>query len=83
MAKRLWLSILLAILVWGVGHIYLGFIKRGIVILVIGLILAFVMPWFIPYPYIWAIVIGYKIWQIWDAYKYYKKLNLGQTQVKI
>ncbi len=83
MAKRLWLSILLAILVWGVGHIYLGFIKRGIVILVIGLILAFVMPWFIPYPYIWAIVIGYKIWQIWDTYKYYKKLNLGQTQVKI
>ncbi len=83
MAKRLWLTILLAILVWGVGHIYLGFIKRGIVILVIGLILAFVMPWFIPYPYIWAIVIGYKIWQIWDTYKYYKKLNLGQTQVKI
>lgn len=83
MAKRLWLTILIAILVWGVGHIYLGFIKRGIVILVIGLILAFVMPWFIPYPYIWAIVIGYKIWQIWDTYKYYKKLNLGQTQVKI
>jgi TM2 domain-containing membrane protein YozV len=82
-AKRLWLSILLAILVWGVGHIYLGFIIRGIVILVIGLILAFVMPWFIPYSYIWAIVTGYKIWQIWDAYKYYKKLNLGQTQVKI
>lgn len=39
LAKSLALTIILAILVAGVGHIYLGFIKRGIVILVIGILL--------------------------------------------
>jgi hypothetical protein len=39
LAKSLALTIILAILVGGVGHIYLGFIKRGLVILVIGIVL--------------------------------------------
>jgi len=81
MAKRLWLTILLAVLVSGVGHIYLGFIKRGIIILIVAIILGFSMPLLIPIPFSWIILIGYWLWQIWDAYKHYKKLNVGQTQV--
>ena len=80
-AKRLWLTILLAVVVWGVGHIYLGFIKRGITILVIGVIISISVPLLVPIPLSWIIVIGYWLWQIWDAYKHYKKLNVGQTQV--
>jgi hypothetical protein len=81
MAKRLWLTMLLAVLVSGVGHIYLGFIKRGIIILIVALILGLSMPLLIPMPYNWIILIGYWLWQIWDAYTYYKRLNVGQSQV--
>lgn len=80
MAKRLWLTILLAVLVSGVGHIYLGFIKRGIIILIVAIIFGFSMPFLIPIPFSWIILIGYWLWQIWDAYKHYKKLSVGQTQ---
>ncbi|HKQ21593.1 MAG TPA: hypothetical protein VJS91_06110 [Nitrososphaeraceae archaeon] len=81
MAKRLWLTIVLAVVISGVGHIYLGFVKRGITILIIGLVLYFTVPWFVPFPWSWIITFGYWIWQIWDAYKHYKKLEEGQTQV--
>jgi hypothetical protein len=80
MAKRLWLTILLSILVSGVGHIYLGFIKRGIIILIVAIILGFSLPFLIPMPFSWIILVGYWLWQIWDAYKHYQKLNVGQTQ---
>jgi TM2 domain-containing membrane protein YozV len=81
LAKRLWLTILLAVVISGLGHIYLGYVKRGIIILIIGVILTFAMPLFIPIPWSWIITLGYWLWQIWDAYKHYKKLNVGQTQV--
>jgi hypothetical protein len=75
LSKRLWLTILLAILIWGVGHVYLGHVKQGITILIIGIVVAFVMPWFIPYPWSWIIPIGFWVWQIFDGYKHYDKLN--------
>ena len=84
LAKTLWLTILLAFLLWGLGHMYLGFTKRGIIILVIGIFSLFSAIFFIPFPYSWIIIyiiIGYWIWQIWDAYKHYKKLNVGEAQV--
>lgn len=81
MAKRLWLTIVLAVVISGLGHIYLGLMKRGISILIIGIALAFVMPLFVPIPWSWIITIGYWLWQIWDAYSHYKKLNVGQTQI--
>jgi TM2 domain-containing membrane protein YozV len=80
MAKRLWLTILLSILVSGIGHIYLGFIKRGIIILIVAIILGFSLPFLIPMPFSWIILVGYWLWQIWDAYKHYQKLKVGQTQ---
>jgi len=71
---------LLAVLISGVGHIYLGFIKRGIIILIIAILLSFILPFLIPMPFSWIILIGYWLWQIWDTYKHYKKLNVGRTQ---
>jgi len=81
LAKSLGITILLAVLVSGVGHIYLGYIKRGIIILIVAIILAVSVPLFIPIPYSWIILIGYWLWQIYDAYKHYKKSNMGQTQI--
>ena len=81
MAKKLWQVILLAVLIEGVGHIYLGMFKRGLTILIVGLVFSAVVSLFIPIPYSWIIIIGYWAWQIYDAYKQYQKLNAGQTQV--
>lgn len=83
LAKSLALTIILAILVAGVGHIYLGFIKRGIVILVIGILLWIVASLYTQYPYMWIITIAYLVWQIIDAYIHYKKLISGQTHSQI
>jgi hypothetical protein len=50
LAKSLALTIILAILVAGVAHTYLGFKKRGIVILVIGIGFWIVASLHIQYP---------------------------------
>ena len=84
LAKSLALTIILAILVAGVGHIYLGFIKRGIVILVIGIVLWIVASLHIQYPYMWIITIAYLVWQIIDAYIHYKKIDIwANTDLQI
>ena len=83
LAKSLALTIILAILVAGVGHIYLGFIKRGIGILVIGIVLWIVASLHTRYRYLWIIPIAYLVWQIIDAYIHYKKLISGQTHSQI
>ena len=80
LAKSLALTIVLAVLVAGVGHIYLGFIRRGIIILVIGIVLWIVASLRVQYPYMWIITIAYLGWQIIDAFIHYKKFISGQTQ---
>lgn len=80
LAKRLWLTVLLAIVVSGLGHIYSGFVKRGVIILVIGIVGWIFATLFVPIPFSWLGIV-YWVWQIWDAYKHYKKLNVGRTQI--
>jgi hypothetical protein len=82
LAKSLRITIFLAVLVAGVGHIYLGLIKRGITILIFGFIFSIATPALVPEPYSWLIIIGYWAWQIWDAYHYYKKLNAVKPEVE-
>ena len=81
LGKSLKITILLAFLVSGVGHIYLGAIKRGIIILVVGITLWIIVPLFVPFPLTWVIIIGYWIFQMGDAYGIYKKMDSGQTQI--
>jgi len=80
LAKSLAITILLAVLVSGVGHIYLGIVKRGIFILIVGIAIWIIVPWFVPFPLGWVIGAAYWIWQIVDVYRLYKKMNFGQTQ---
>jgi len=72
LTKSLGMTILLAILVSGVGHIYLGIVKRGIVILIVGIAIWIIIPWFVPYPFSWVITGGFWIWQVVDAYRKFK-----------
>ena len=71
---------ILAVVLSGLGHIYLGFVKRGIIILIIGIVIWIVVSWLIPIPFSWLIGITYWIWQIWDAYNLYKKLKPHEPQ---
>jgi hypothetical protein len=87
-AKRLLLTIVLALLIPGVGHIYLGIVNNGIIILVVTIALGFILEIgitpFVPEPFdlpFYLVALGLYIWQIGDAYKQHKKLNIGQTQV--
>lgn len=77
-------------LIPGAGHIYLGFIKNGIIILVItaamGLTFRAGITPVVPEPFdslFYLVAFGFFIWQIWDAYKECKKLNIGQTQTQV
>ena len=82
MAKKLWLTILLAVIVTGLGHIYLGFVKRGIIILVVGIAIWIIGELLFPERYGLLGIGGvFWIWQLWDVYKHYKKLNPGQSQI--
>jgi TM2 domain-containing membrane protein YozV len=71
--KSLGITILLASLVSGVGHIYLGFVKRGVIILILAFVLGFVVSVLLPFPLSFLVLLIYWIWQIYDAYKHYKK----------
>jgi TM2 domain-containing membrane protein YozV len=81
LAKSLKITILLAFLVSGVGHIYLGTIKRGTIILVVGIALWLIVPLFVPFPFSLVITMAYWIMQIVDAYLVYKKMDSGQARI--
>jgi TM2 domain-containing membrane protein YozV len=79
LAKSLRITILLAFLLAGVGHIYLGFIKRGIIILIIGIGFGYIVSSFVPFPLSWLIIGPYWIWQLVDVYSLYKKMRFEKT----
>jgi len=57
---------------------YLGYVKRGIIILIIAIALWTIVSWLIP-VFGWIIGVAYWVWQIYDAYKLYKSKE-GQVQ---
>ncbi len=63
----------------GVGHIYLGYKKRGIIILIARIAIWLAVFWFIPFPLSWVIGPllggGFWIWQIIDAVRLYNKMK--------
>ena len=77
--------ILLSALVPGLGHIYLGKIRKGVIIILITI--AAVSAWlfvprFVPYPFGWIILAAYWIWQIVDARRlYYKYKPEGNDRI--
>ena len=66
------IALVLAIFLTGIGHIYVGKLKKGIVILIVTWILGLLTSVLI-FPAIPLIVIW--IWQIYDAHKQAKYYN--------
>ena len=91
MAKSLAVTIILAVVFAGLGHIYLGYKKRGVIILVARVAIWLVVIWFIPFPVNWIagpiIGGGFWIWQLIDVVKFYNQIKPtnthGQSQVEI
>lgn len=69
--KSLGLIILLSVIIYGLGQIYLGLTKRGLTILIVGYAIAIVLWNFLPFYLSGIFIVGYWIWQIVDAYKSY------------
>jgi hypothetical protein len=74
--ENLGITLLLAALLPGLGHIYIGIIRRGTIVLIVAIALILIwiyLPRFVPYPYGWIIVVAYWIWQIVDARRLFSK----------
>lgn len=81
MAKSLTVTILLAVVIAGVGHIYLGYKKRGIIIFIARIAIWLAIIWFAPFPLslILGVVLGggFWIWQLVDAVRLFNKMKSG------
>lgn len=79
MAKSLAITIILSVVFAGLGHIYLEYKKRGVIILVARIAIWLVVIWFVPFPFNWVVgpIIGggFWIWQLVDVIKLYNKIK--------
>jgi TM2 domain-containing membrane protein YozV len=79
------LAFLVGIAFMGVGHIYVGKIGRGIVLLIAGLALRglafmFILGSFITVIAIVILSLAVWVWQTYDAYKLAKQFNAHVQQ---
>lgn len=90
MAKSLAITIILAVVFAGLGHIYLGYRKRGVIILVTRVAIWLAVIWLLPFPIDWVVgpIVGggFWIWQLIDVVRLYNRIrptNIhGQTKVE-
>jgi hypothetical protein len=91
LVKSLTITIILAVIFAGLGHIYLGHKKRGVIILVARVAIWVAVIWLVPFPIDWVVgpIIGggFWIWQLIDIVRLYNKSKSpnmhGQTQVEL
>jgi hypothetical protein len=81
LAKSLALTIILAVVIAGVGHIYLGYKKRGIIILIARVAIWLGVALFVPFPFslVFGVILGggFWIWQLIDAVRLFNKMRSG------
>lgn len=77
LAKSLAITIILAVVFAGLGHIYLGYKKRGVIILVARVAIWLAALWFLPFPIDWIVgpIVGggFWIWQLIDVVRLYNR----------
>ena len=91
LVRSLTITIILAVIFAGLGRIYLGYKKRGVIILVARVAIWLLVIWFVPFPIDWIVgpIIGggLWIWQLIDIVRLYNKSKSpnmhGQTQVEL
>ena len=75
MGKSIALTIILSVIIYGLGEIYLGLINRGVLVLIVGVGISLAASLLLPFYFAAPIIFVYWIWQLVDAYQQYKKLN--------
>jgi TM2 domain-containing membrane protein YozV len=75
LGKSLTLTILLSVIIYGLGEIYLDVINRGLIVLIVGVGISLAASLLLPFYIAAPIIFVYWIWQLVDEYKQYKKLN--------
>jgi TM2 domain-containing membrane protein YozV len=77
MIRRTAIAIILSIIIAGLGQIYLGYIKRGVIILIAGFAISFFMTFWLG---LWGLfpALAFWIWNIYDA----NKLSKNPATVK-
>lgn len=91
LTKSLAITIILAVVFAGLGHIYLGYKKRGVVILVARITIWLAVIWFLPFPIDWIVgpIVGggFWIWQLIDVVRLYNRIKStnmhDHTQVEL
>jgi TM2 domain-containing membrane protein YozV len=69
------LTIILSVIIFGLGQIYLGLIGRGLAILIVGFVGSIVVSISLPFYVSLPVITAYWIWQIIDAYQSYNKIT--------
>jgi len=81
LVKSLALTIILAVVIAGVGHIYLGYKKRGIIILIARVAIWLGVALFVPFPFslVFGVILGggFWVWQLIDAVRLFNKMRSG------
>src|SRR5215211_2687770 len=72
------IGIILTILIWGLGHAYIGRIKRGIGLFFLGLAIMLGASFVIPFPFSLLVGLGYVAWLIYDVLRI---INLQSEQL--
>ena len=75
LGKSLALTILLSVIIYGLGEIYLGLINRGVIVLIVGVAVSLAASLLLPFYIAAPIIFAYWIWQLVDAYLQYRKLK--------
>jgi TM2 domain-containing membrane protein YozV len=69
------IAIILGLIIYGLGHIYIGYLVRGLIILIAGFSIGFFALFFVPFPFSILPLIGFEIWQISDLILIIKRSN--------
>jgi len=83
LGKSLALTILLSVIIYGLGEIYLGLINRGVIVLIVGIAVSLAASLLLPFYIAAPIIFAYWLWQLVDAYQQYKKLNERSVNERI
>jgi TM2 domain-containing membrane protein YozV len=73
------IAIILTIIIWGLGHAYLGRIKRGIGLFFLGLAIMLGVSFLIPFPFSLLVGLAYLVWLVSDVLRIIRLENNRQV----
>jgi FtsH-binding integral membrane protein len=73
--RKLVLAIILDIVIAGLGHIFVRYVKRGIIILISAISIGIIISLFSPSDFSLLVAIVFWLWMIYDLMQIVKKEN--------